>query len=64
MPRNTVQFQKGLSLAAFLAEYRSEERCEQALFQARWPDGLRCRSDKFRRISTRRATFQCNACKR
>ena len=67
MRKNKVQFQKGLSLAEFLQLYGSEAQCEQALFHARWPDGLgcpRCGSHKFCRLSTRRATFQCNRCKR
>ena len=67
MPKNKVQFPKGLSLSPFLEHYGSEPQCEQALFEARWPDGLacpRCGSHKFCRLSSRRATFQCNRCKR
>ena len=67
MPKNKVQFQKGLSLPQFLADFGSEQQCEQALFDARWPNGLacpRCGSAKFCRLATRRATFQCNHCKR
>ncbi len=67
MPKNRVQFQKGLSLTQFLQDYGSEAHCEQALFDARWPDGLscpRCDGARFCRLSTRRATFQCNHCKR
>ena len=67
MPKNKVQFQKGLSLTQFLQDYGSEAQCEQALFDARWPDGLncpRCGGARFCRLSTRRATFQCNHCKR
>ena len=36
MPKNKVQFQKGLSLTQFLQDYGSEAQCEQALFAARW----------------------------
>ena len=67
MPKNRVQFQKGLSLARFLQDYGTEPQCEQALFHARWPEGLsctRCGSARFCRLSTRRTTFQCNRCKR
>ena len=67
MPKNRVQFQKGLSLARFLQDYGTEPQCEQALFHARWPDGLscpRCGSPRLCRLSTRRTTFQCNHCKR
>ena len=66
-PKNKVLFQKGLSLAQFLQLFGSETLCEQALFRARWPRCLgcpRCGSNKFCRLSTRRATFQCNRCKR
>ena len=31
MPRNQVQFQKGMSLAEFLARYGTEAQCAQAL---------------------------------
>ena len=54
-------------MTRFLKDYGSEPQCEQALFEARWPDGPacpRCGSNKFCRLSTRRATFQCNHCKR
>lgn len=64
---NRVLFQKGLSLAQFLKDYGTEPQCEQALLEARWPDGLSCPhygSNKFCRLSSRRATFQCNRCKR
>ena len=60
MPKNKVQFQKGLSLAQFLQLYGSEAQWEQTPFHARWPHGLscpRCSSNKFCRLSTRRATF-------
>jgi transposase-like protein len=40
--RNSIQFQKGLSLPAFLRLYSTEEQCEAALEKARWPDGFRC----------------------
>ena len=53
MPKNRVQFQKGLSLARFLRDYGTEPQCEQALFHARWPDGLscpRCGSARFCRL--------------
>ena len=67
MPKYKVQFQQGLSLAQFLQLFGSEAQCEKALFDARWPRGLacpRCGSNKFCRLSTRRATLQCNRCKR
>jgi len=42
MARNAIQFQKGLSLQAFLEHYGSEEQCEQALYRLRWPQGFVC----------------------
>jgi transposase-like protein len=42
MARNGIQFQKGLSLPEFQRHYGTEEQCEAALEQARWPDGFRC----------------------
>jgi hypothetical protein len=38
---NRVQFQKGLSLAEFLAQYGREAQCEAAWEALRWPDGFR-----------------------
>lgn len=40
MPKNKVQFQKGLSLPQFLADFSTEQQCEQALFDPRGPNGL------------------------
>lgn len=42
MARNKVQFQKGLSEAAFQAQYGTEDMCRAALFTARWPEGFEC----------------------
>lgn len=42
MPRNKVQFQKGMSLSDFLIRYGTEIQCEQALFTWRWPRGFVC----------------------
>jgi len=42
MAKNPIQFQKGLSLTDFLAQYGTEEQCRTALIDARWRDGFRC----------------------
>ena len=42
MPQNSIQFQHGMSLSEFIDRYGSEEKCEAALLQARWPDGFVC----------------------
>ena len=36
MARNPVQFQKGISLNAFLSLYGTEDQCFDALYQWRW----------------------------
>ena len=41
MAMNRIQFQAGLSLTQFLEQYGTEERCEQALELAQWPNGFR-----------------------
>jgi hypothetical protein len=41
MPRNKVQFQKGMSLSEFLEHYGTEAQCEAALIAWRWPQGCR-----------------------
>lgn len=66
MAKNAVQFQPGISLPVFLAQYGSEEQCRQALFQQRWPQGFRCPDCGHAghcRL-TQREVFQCNRCKR
>ena len=42
MAINPVQFQKGLSMVEFMAEYGTEAKCYRALYRARWPQGFRC----------------------
>ena len=42
MTKNKVQFQKGLSIPAFLDSYGEEQQCEDILFAARWSQGLHC----------------------
>lgn len=42
MPMNRVQFQPGLSMFEFLKRYGTEEKCELALAQSRWPQGWVC----------------------
>lgn len=62
--KNKVQFQKGYSLAGFLADYGTEEKCREALFQWRWPQGYvcpKCGRSSFCTLNTR-AIYQCNHC--
>ncbi|AMV71194.1 IS1595-like element ISXca4 family transposase [Desulfuromonas carbonis] len=68
MPTNRIQFQPGLSLAAFLKEYGTEAQCEAVVERWRWPKGFACpacgaeRAIIFRR--SRSKIFQCNSCRR
>ena len=65
MKRNQVQFQKGLSLTAFLLRYGCEQQCAQTILHARWPKGFVCPACGSRShcwLRTRKL-FQCNTCK-
>lgn len=63
---NSIQFQKGLSLADFMAQYGTEAQCEAALIEARWPDGFVCPRCGHRHGYAFRhgknAVWQCSAC--
>ena len=67
MAINPIQFQRGLSLQAFLEQYGTEAKCYRALYKARWPKGFRCprcstRSrSRFRRHG--RVYYQCCGCR-
>lgn len=65
MPKNKVQFQKGYSLSAFIADYGTEAQCQQALFQWKWPSGFccpHCGHAHAHRIKTRQL-YQCKQCR-
>jgi len=64
--RNTVQFQKGLSEAAFDALYGTEAKCRAVVFAWRWPEGFECPvcgGTTHSAVKTR-GLFQCSACRR
>ncbi|PUB81095.1 MAG: IS1595 family transposase, partial [gamma proteobacterium symbiont of Ctena orbiculata] len=42
MPKNAIQFQKGLGLHEFLEKYGTDAQCAKALYQLRWPTGYVC----------------------
>ena len=67
MAMNRVQFQKGLSLSAFLQRVGTEEQCATALESARWTDGFHCPQCGCTRHSVlkcgSRKTFQCSHCR-
>ena len=61
IPKNKIQFQKGQSLPEFLESYGTDQQCEDALFQARWPEGFQCPAygyEKYCRLRTRKV-WQC-----
>lgn len=64
MSRNKVQFQRGLSDFEFDRLYGTEEKCHEALFAWRWPEGFECPAcGGFAHCELeRRALWQCNAC--
>jgi ribosomal protein L37AE/L43A len=67
MAMNRVQFQQGLSMTQFMAQYGTEAKCRRALFRSRWPKGYRCPacagrlSSRFRREG--QLYYQCRACR-
>ena len=66
MARNPVQFQKGISLNAFLSLYGTEDQCFDALYQWRWPNGFlcpHCGHDRCCQLNSRKLQ-QCNRCHR
>ena len=67
MTMNRVQFQPGLSMIEFLGRYGSEDKCEAALVESRWPRGFACPAcnagvhSAFVRAGRR--YWQCAACR-
>ena len=67
MAMNQVQFQQGLSMPEFLAQYGTETKCRRAVFRTRWPKGFRCPTcagqthSRFRRDE--QIYYQCSACR-
>ena len=65
---NRIQFQRGLSLSDFLADYGTEERCATAVESARWPTGFICpkcgnkRHSSYLRGNVK--VFQCSICRK
>jgi transposase-like protein len=68
MKMNRIQFQHGLSLNQFLAQYGNEQQCESVIESARWPQGFICPKCSSNRYGTYRRgkrvkVFQCKACR-
>ena len=68
MKTNRIQFQPGMSLNQFLTKYGTEQQCEAALENVRWPQGFRCpKCSSKEHYSYRRQCgvkiFQCRSCR-
>lgn len=67
MSINRIQFQTGMSMPEFLNQFGSEDQCEVALEQSRWPQGFTCPSCGEPRCSVfivgSHKMFQCRACR-
>lgn len=67
MAMNRVQFQHGMSLPEFLAQYGTEAACSRALQHARWPYGFvcpRCGDTGYRRFTRGgRHYWHCRTCR-
>jgi ribosomal protein L37AE/L43A len=67
MAMSRVQFQPGLSMTEFLDRYGSEDKCEAALIESRWPKGFACPAcnsgvhSAF--VRAKRRYWQCGACR-
>jgi hypothetical protein len=66
MPKNAVQFQRGMGLREFMGRYGTTQQCEQALFAWRWPRGFACPQCGQAGHCTlqSRKLVQCNGCRR
>ena len=65
MPRNTVQFRKGLSEPEFERLYGTEDKCRAQLLAWRWPRGFECPAcgGQAHCVIKLRELYQCNACR-
>ena len=67
MAQNRIQFQPGLNLTDFFEYFGTEEQCEAALEQNRWPNGFicpRCQSHSHCIVwHNKTKTFQCSVCR-
>ncbi len=66
MTKNKVQYQKGLSINGFLKKFGTEEQCEKAIFNWRYPQGFVCKNcsnTTFCRLHHRPRVLQFNRCR-
>jgi ribosomal protein L37AE/L43A len=64
MIKNMIQFQPGLSLAAFLKKYGTEKQCRDALGEWRWTKEYECPNCGHHSACKleHRGLYQCNRC--
>lgn len=67
MAMNRIQFQPGLSLPTFVAQFGTEAQCAAALESARWPQGFRCpgcgQAGHYLLQGGTHKIFQCQTCR-
>lgn len=67
MAMNRVQYQRGLSMTQFQDRYGTEQACEVAVLNARWPNGFvcsRCEGILYSRFERGgRSCWQCRRCR-
>ena len=67
MSMNSILFQPGLSMPAFLKQFGTEAQCEAELEQVRWPQGFVCLCCTHTGYSVFKTgshkTFQCQRCR-
>ncbi len=67
MKMNRIQFQAGMSLTQFLAQYGTEAQCEAVVEKCRWPSSFVCpRCEAMQPTIYRRhrvKVFQCRSCR-
>ena len=65
MARNPIQFQDGMSLGELTRAFGTEEQCEAAVRQWRWPSGFVCPrcGGREHTITGERRLHECHACR-
>ena len=65
MRKSRIQFQKGVSLQAFISAYGTQEQCFQSIFKLKWPNGFicpKCEATRYYRIQ-KGDRLQCKSCR-
>ena len=61
-----IQFQKGLSLPAFISRFGTRDQCEDYLYSVKWHDGFSCKKCGGKKAISfnkgNRTVFQCTHC--